>query len=58
MSEKKILLMSAAARDDGFGLRLKTALEEVGCDVDECEAGDAGRILELLNEGRLPVVLK
>lgn len=58
MSEKKILLMTVAKRGEEFGQRLKTALEGLGCQVEECDATDAVRILALLNEDRIPVVLK
>ncbi|WP_303907802.1 hypothetical protein [Thiohalomonas denitrificans] len=58
MSEKRILLMKAATRSDGFDQRLHKALEELGCDVAECDAADASRALDLLGENRLPVVLK
>jgi len=58
MSEKRILLMKTANGNQDFEKRLSRALEELGCDVAACDAADAAQALELLDEDRLPVVLK
>lgn len=58
MSKKMILLLTATSRPDGLEARLQTALEDLGCDVALCSVDDASQALDLLDENRLPVVLK
>jgi len=58
MNEKSILLVEAKSDNKGFNQRLRKALEKLNCDVAVCDARNTTQLLSLLDEKRLPVVLK